>query len=325
MSKGILVCLVSVMVACKGKDTATTSSSDKGKPSIPAQPSLRDMKPVDTIDATALAADFRNEARGAQLYSGKVYDIRGQLRRVITDDKEGPYLMLRGADRDVSCHFEPSELQAVAQLEADTTVTVRGVITGKTTGVVVFVKPCIVAPEPSADERERAELAKLTVKDVTLVDSSGKPLKDIRTGQTITKHLADCDALENDEKRVACQQLFFDVQQCGIDSACANKVVAAWVVKTLNGDVLDTTGAVITVNEVALINAEGKPLTVGGKPVTKKVGACSSLTGASRDTCEELFIDVSNCKIDTPNEGLDACIADQVRAWVDANPDAATN
>jgi hypothetical protein len=54
-----------------------------------------------------------------------------------------------------------------------------------------------------------------------------------------------------------------------------------------------------------------------GNQVVKKLADCASATDV--DTCRELFLNVSNCKISPPDDGVDACITDAVSTWVDAN------
>jgi hypothetical protein len=145
--------------------------------------------PSGIVDAVTLTAEFDNQVRASQIYSGRTYDIKGTL--VYAKDSGdlglGPHVVLKGAKYvDVACQLEARDLGAVAELSPRADVTIRGVITGKTDGRFLYVKPCIVAPPQSPEETERAELAKLSVRDVTLVDASGTVLKDSR-GQPITE------------------------------------------------------------------------------------------------------------------------------------------
>ena len=167
------------------------------------------------------------------------------------------------------------------------------------------------------------------VKEVTLVDASGAQLQDAK-GKPIVKKLTDCAGITDESKKDACQSLFFDVSSCKTDAdvkTCTNKKIAAWTVSNINGDVLDQSKAIITVKEVALVNAEGKPVNAEGKVVkdaskqtTKKLEECDKLEGSYQETCKELFINVSNCKISPPDDGnVDACISEKTGAWVDSN------
>jgi len=162
------------------------------------------------------------------------------------------------------------------------------------------------------------------VKEVTIVDSSGAPLKD-QKGQGIVKKLSDCSGIKDDSKRDACQALFFDVSKCKTEAdakTCENKVIAQWAVSNLNGDVLDQSKAIIIVTEVPLVNPAGEPVKdkKSGQQIVKKLDACNKLEGTYAETCRELFITTSNCKIVTPDDGnVDACIATATGEWVDSN------
>jgi hypothetical protein len=92
-------------------------------------------------------------------------------------------------------------------------------------------------------------------------------------------------------------------------------------VSNLNGDVLDQTKAIIVINELPLVNAEGEPVKdkKTGQPIVKKLTECDKLDGTYAETCRELFITASNCKIDPPEDGnIDACVTDKVASWVDS-------
>ena len=49
----------------------------------------------------------------------------------------------------------------------------------------------------------------------------------------------------------------------------------------------------------------------------KKIAECETAT--DKDTCRELFLNVSNCKINPPDNGADECIKEKVSSWVDSN------
>ncbi|HET9621510.1 MAG TPA: TRAP transporter large permease [Kofleriaceae bacterium] len=145
------------------------------------------------------------------------------------------------------------------------------------------------------------------VHDVALVDAAGNPLLG-PDGKPLRKKLEDCDKITDALARTGCQQVFFDVKACKgkpDEAACSHKAIASWVVKNLNaGD--DPKAQVIPVTEV----------TVNGK--LKKLADCDHATDT--DTCRELFLNVSNCKISPPEDGnVDACTKDAVSTWADAN------
>ncbi len=161
------------------------------------------------------------------------------------------------------------------------------------------------------------------VKEVTIVDSAGNQLKDAK-GQPIVKKLSDCTAIKDESKRDACQSLFFDVSNCKADAdaaTCTNKAIAQWAVSNLNGDIMDQSKAIILVTEVPLVDAEGAPKKdKKGQQIVKKLADCDKLEGTYQETCRELFISTSNCKIAPPDDGnVDHCIAEKTGEWVDAN------
>jgi tripartite ATP-independent transporter DctM subunit len=162
------------------------------------------------------------------------------------------------------------------------------------------------------------------VKEVTIVDATGAQLKD-QKGQPIVRKLSDCADIKDDSKKDACQSLFFDVSKCKTEAdaqTCTNKAIAQWAVSNLNGDVLDQSKAIIVVNEVALVKPDGDPVKdkKTGQQIVKKLADCDKLEGTYAETCRELFITASNCKILPPDDGnIDACIAEKAGEWVDAN------
>lgn len=163
-----------------------------------------------------------------------------------------------------------------------------------------------------------------SVKEVTLVDAAGNQLVDAK-GQPIVKKLADCNAITDESKKSVCQTLFFEVSNCKTAPdvpKCTNRAIADWTVANMNGDVLDQSKAIIVVTEVTLVNAEGEPIKdkKTGQPIVKRLADCEKLEGTYQETCRELFITASNCKISPPEDGnVDACITDKVSSWVDSN------
>jgi hypothetical protein len=181
-----------------------------------------------------------------------------------------------------------------------------------------------VVPEPERTGRI-ADLATMVhtaaeeltvVKEVTLVDAAGTPLPGA-DGKPIVKKLEDCNAITEEIAKGGCQKVFFDVKACNGDKACANKAIAAWTVANVNASD-DPKTQIILVQEVPLVNSDGNAVkSKDGNPVVKKLADCANATDV--DTCRELFINVSNCKISPPDGGPDACIKDKVSTWVDAN------
>ena len=201
-------------------------------------------------------------------------------------------------------------------------------------GVVTYVPALTVVPEAertgtvnnltvlihTAAEEGRA------VREVIIVDAAGTQLKD-QKGQIVTKKLNDCTGITNESKKDACQKLFFDVSNCKTDpnaQTCTNKAIASWAVAELNGDVMDQSKAIIVVTEVKLVKPDGEPFKdKAGVQLTKTTADCDKLQGTYQETCRELFITASNCKISPPEDGnIDGCIAEKVGEWVDSNMSA---
>jgi uracil-DNA glycosylase len=76
-----------------------------------------------------------------------------------------------------------------------------------------------------------------------------------------------------------------------------------------------------SVKEVALVDADGKPLTGGdGKPLIRYLKDCAAIkSDTARDTCQTLFFDVSNCKTQPTPEASATCAHQKIAAWVVAN------
>ncbi|MEO8553135.1 MAG: TRAP transporter large permease, partial [Kofleriaceae bacterium] len=182
---------------------------------------------------------------------------------------------------------------------------------------------------------EGVEDSKVAEKDEKLVDATGAELKDAK-GQPVVMHYKDCEKITNDNKKSVCQGLFFDVTACKTDPAkfddCKHHAIAKWTVANMNNDPLDQEKALLVVQDVALVDdtgapakdADDKPI-VGkdGKPRTTHLAACAPLTGTERETCRQIFVDVSSCKIDPPEGGADGCIAEKVASWISDHPDEA--
>ncbi len=153
------------------------------------------------------------------------------------------------------------------------------------------------------------------VRDVTLVDASGAPLAG-PDGKPVTVHLADCDKIEDEITKGGCQKVFFDVKACKGDATCKNKAIADWVVKNVNGGD-DPSKQFVLVQEIPLVCPDGSPKKDKTGQIVKKLADCANDTDV--DTCREIFLNVSNCKISPPADGADACAKQAVSDWVDKN------
>jgi C4-dicarboxylate transporter, DctM subunit len=195
-----------------------------------------------------------------------------------------------------------------------------------------------------------AEEAKVTEKEITLVDATGKPL--LQQGKPVVRKFLDCKSIEDDTQRNVCQTLFFDVTDCMTkpDTAeperiiCKHAAIAEWITSNLNDNPLDVENAIVVVEEVALVDGDGSPIKddddqpiVGpdGGPIVKKFATCAPLDGTARETCRLLFIKASSCHIkphdcDDPEEAeacrkaaIDACVREAAAEWVEEFPDTA--
>jgi tripartite ATP-independent transporter DctM subunit len=154
------------------------------------------------------------------------------------------------------------------------------------------------------------------VRDVTLVDAAGAPLNGA-DGKPVVKHLAECDAISDEIAKGGCQKLFFDIKACKGDQTCAHKATAAWVVANINGSD-DTDKQFVLITEIPLMCPDGTPKKdKSGAPVVKKLADCAN--EIDKDTCREIFLNVSNCKINPPDKGVDDCSKRAVSNWVDKN------
>lgn len=216
--------------------------------------------------------------------------------------------------------------------------------------VITYVPALTVVPDPERTEPIKnlvdmvhtgVEESKVAIKEITLVDATGKVLQ--KDGKPVVRKFADCDAVTDEIARGACQTLFFDVTTClpnpkaptPEQQACANKTIAEWVVSNLNSDPLDLEKAIVVVDQVAVIDSEGNPVKDDkGQPVVKQFSSCAPLTGTERETCRLLFIEVSSCHIkdhdceaDAPPEcrpeAIESCAKDAIGSWVDEHPDEA--
>jgi tripartite ATP-independent transporter DctM subunit len=159
------------------------------------------------------------------------------------------------------------------------------------------------------------------VREIALVDTAGNPLHDA-AGKPVVKRLDDCNVLKDEIAKGGCQQVFFDVKACRgkpDETTCGHKAIARWVVKSLN-TTDDYAVQIVPVIEVALVNFENEPVKdKAGAPIVKKLAACADST--DQDTCRELFLNASACKIYPPDDGdVAACTRQAIAAWVDSNP-----
>lgn len=216
--------------------------------------------------------------------------------------------------------------------------------------IVTYVPALTIVPEAERTApisnlveivRTGAEEARVRIHEIALVDATGKPL--VKDGKPAVRKFAECKELEDDTQRSLCDQLFFDVGECLPDpknptpeqQACANAAIASWVVSNLNSDPLDLEKAIIVVDEVAMVDSDGNPITdASGTQVVKKAASCEPLTGTARETCRSLFIEVSSCHIkphdcaaDAPpecrTEAITSCANDAISMWAEEHPDEA--
>jgi C4-dicarboxylate transporter DctM subunit len=158
------------------------------------------------------------------------------------------------------------------------------------------------------------------VREVALVDAAGNPLHDA-AGKPVVKRIDDCNAIKDEIARGGCQQVFFDVKACrgkppAEEATCAHKAIAHWVVNSLNASD-DPSVQIIVVTEVPLVTAGAPVKDKAGAPIVKQLAGCAGST--DNDTCRDLFLKVSGCKIDPPGNGIDECIKDKVSDWVETN------
>ncbi len=158
------------------------------------------------------------------------------------------------------------------------------------------------------------------VRDIALVDAAGNPLNG-KDGAPVHKKLDDCDKLKDEIAKGGCQQVFFDVKACKCkpdEAVCSHKAIAHWVASSLN-ESDDADAQIIVVTEVPLVGSDGAPLkNKAGAPIVKKLDDCAA--ASDTETCRELFVKVSSCKISPPDGGtVDGCVRDRVSTWADAN------
>ncbi|HET9991177.1 MAG TPA: hypothetical protein VFQ65_21740, partial [Kofleriaceae bacterium] len=101
------------------------------------------------------------------------------------------------------------------------------------------------------------------------------------------------------------------------EKACSQKAIADYVVSGVNSSD-DHTKQIVLVTDVPLMDREDKPVKdKKGNPIVKHIADCSKSN--DEDTCRELFLNVSNCKISPPDGNVDACTKDKVATWVESN------
>ncbi len=212
------------------------------------------------------------------------------------------------------------------------------------------VKNLLVMVETGIEEN------KVSIAQLRLVDALGNELKGM-DGEPVVRQFKDCTKIENESERNVCQSLFFDVTTCRPDGksqdakqiACANKAIAAWTVSNMNGDALHPEYALVTMKELPLVDADGKPIEIetpeldangspvvtadgdeklvkksvvgkDGKPIVKKLATCEAMTGSTKDTCRSLFVEVSNCTIMPPD--TKSCIEEKTKECGGGTPEA---
>jgi C4-dicarboxylate transporter, DctM subunit len=155
------------------------------------------------------------------------------------------------------------------------------------------------------------------IKELTLVDASGAPLPG-PDGKPVVIKLDDCNKVEA-SARDGCVRPFFDIKACkgkppAEEKACTNKAIADYVVAN-QGDAPEKQFIVTT--EVPLVSGNEIIKDKAGNQVIKKIADCEKASSVS--DCRELFVNVSNCKISPPADGVEFCIKDKTTSWVDSN------
>jgi C4-dicarboxylate transporter, DctM subunit len=195
----------------------------------------------------------------------------------------------------------------------------------KCKGLFIDVTACRAKKDAACEKQAIASwvvgnLEVITVDKVTLVAKDGTPVKG-SGGGPIERKLGDCDAIKASSDRDTCKELFKAVSDCRNSPpegqtaiACEQAAIASWI--TSNPEL---SGVPLAVTEVALVDSDGKPVKgKDGRAIVKKVAECE--TADDKDTCRQLFIDVSNCTIDWGESGSPAeCQKEKTGEWVSQN------
>jgi C4-dicarboxylate transporter DctM subunit len=195
--------------------------------------------------------------------------------------------------------------------------------------VITYVPQLTIVPDPPRTG-PLSELIRIahegseesaSVKEVALVLPDGTPVKDAQ-GQPIVKRLTECEGLASPSDIDKCKGLFLAVTKCKTEApagetpeACEKREIASWAVANIE---------IITVKEIPLITQDGTAVAdKDGKPIVKTLAACAEIKASSdRDTCKELFKNVSDCR-NSPPEGSTAiaCEHAAIAAWIVENPE----
>lgn len=255
--------------------------------------------------------------------------------------------------------------------------------------VITYVPSLTVVPE--AERRapvnnlliivqEGIEESRVSTPELKLVDAAGAELKG-KDGKPIVRRFVDCRTQPfpavvgakagvnkvgvNKDDVTKCQALFLSVTECMPDAKtadakqreCANAEIAKWTAEKWNEE---SSRAVILVDTVAFVDAEGKAVAVEqpvvdkdgrpvrdedgvpktepqpivdkeGKSITRTLAWCDGLQYKSDvEKCRALFVAASACKINfdpaaaqTP-ERDQACISEALKSWIEENPSLAS-
>jgi tripartite ATP-independent transporter DctM subunit len=154
--------------------------------------------------------------------------------------------------------------------------------------VITYVPQLTITPPAKRTDRvmnlaeivdHGVEESKVSIAEITLVDSTGKPIVN-HDGKPIVRKFIDCRPSKpptgpdgkpkppSESEINNCQKLFLDVTECRPDAKskdpaqldCANRAIAKWTVERLNED--NPAQAAIVVTEVSLVDAAGAPLEI---------------------------------------------------------------
>jgi tRNA_anti-like len=114
-------------------------------PSTPSEPP----KPVATLTSDELIAEYqKNEVGADQKYKDKLIEVTGKVAEV-KKDLFGRYFVGLGTAHegemfDVMCYLDPSAEADAGKLQKSDTTTIMGLCQGRTGGIVLNLKVCVI-------------------------------------------------------------------------------------------------------------------------------------------------------------------------------------